>query len=77
MLQLLNTLLLDESGQDMAEYAILIGLIALVVLAAVRLLGGAISTVIQTASVLKCLLRRSRPAVRQVGSTCTWVRPGD
>ena len=35
----------DESGQDLAEYAILIGLIALAVIVAVRLLGGTISTV--------------------------------
>ena len=45
MLQLFNALLLDESGQDLAEYAILIGLIALAVIVAVRLLGGTISTV--------------------------------
>ncbi|MFV2067024.1 MAG: Flp family type IVb pilin [Pirellulales bacterium] len=45
MLQLFNALLLDESGQDLAEYAILIGLIALAVIVAVRLLGTTISTV--------------------------------
>lgn len=45
MLQLFNALLLNESGQDLAEYAILIGLIALAVIAAVTLLGGTISTV--------------------------------
>jgi pilus assembly protein Flp/PilA len=45
MLQLFNALLLDESGQDLAEYAILIGLIALAVIVAVRLLGSTISTV--------------------------------
>ncbi|MDH3298090.1 MAG: Flp family type IVb pilin [Gemmatimonadota bacterium] len=43
MLQLLNSLLQDESGQDLAEYAILIGLIALAVIVAVRLLGNTIS----------------------------------
>jgi Flp pilus assembly pilin Flp len=32
----------DESGQDMAEYAILIGLVALAVILAVMLLGDAI-----------------------------------
>ena len=35
----------DESGQDLAEYAVLIGLIALAVVAAVRLLGTTISDV--------------------------------
>jgi pilus assembly protein Flp/PilA len=45
MLQLFKALLQDESGQDLAEYAILIGLIALAVIAAVTLLGGTISTV--------------------------------
>jgi len=35
----------DESGQDLAEYALLIALIAIVVIAAVTLLGGNISTV--------------------------------
>jgi len=45
MLQLFHAVLLDESGQDLAEYAILIGLIALAVIAAVTLLGGTISTV--------------------------------
>ena len=45
MFQLFNALLLDESGQDLAEYAILIGLIAIAVIVAVRLLGGTISTV--------------------------------
>jgi pilus assembly protein Flp/PilA len=35
----------DESGQDLAEYALLIALIAIVVIGAVTLLGGNISTV--------------------------------
>lgn len=35
----------DESGQDLAEYALLIALIALVVIAAITLLGGNIQTV--------------------------------
>ena len=35
----------SEKGQDLAEYALLIGLIALVVVAAVTILGGGISTV--------------------------------
>jgi len=37
-----------EEGQDLAEYALLIGLIALVVLAAVTLLGGNLSTLFDT-----------------------------
>ncbi len=45
MLQLFKALLLDESGQDLAEYAILIGLIALAVIVAVTLLGETISGV--------------------------------
>jgi len=45
MVQLFNALMLDESGQDLAEYAILIGLIALAVIVAVRLLGETISNV--------------------------------
>jgi len=45
MLQLFKALLQDESGQDLAEYAILIGLIALAVIAAVTLLGGTISDI--------------------------------
>lgn len=46
MLTLLwNALYNDESGQDLAEYALLIALIAIVVIAAVTLLGGNIQTV--------------------------------
>ncbi|HSM08665.1 MAG TPA: Flp family type IVb pilin [Gemmatimonadota bacterium] len=45
MVQLFNALMLDESGQDLAEYAILIGLIALAVIVAVRLLGDTIGNV--------------------------------
>jgi len=37
-------LLSDESGQDLPEYAVLIGLVALTVIAAVALLGDSIST---------------------------------
>ncbi len=40
-----NALYTDESGQDLAEYALLIALIAIVVIAAVTLLGGNIQTV--------------------------------
>jgi pilus assembly protein Flp/PilA len=45
MVQLFNALMLDESGQDLAEYAILIGLIALAVIVAVRLLGTTLSDI--------------------------------
>ncbi len=37
-----------EEGQDLAEYALLIGLIALIVLGAVTLLGSNLSTVFQS-----------------------------
>jgi pilus assembly protein Flp/PilA len=45
MLKMFVAFLLDESGQDLAEYAILIGLIALAVLLAVTLLGTTISNI--------------------------------
>ena len=38
----------EESGQDLAEYAILLALIAIVVIAAVRLLGPTIRDTFQT-----------------------------
>ena len=41
----LTSLGTDESGQDLAEYAVLIGLVALAVVSAVLLLGETISTV--------------------------------
>ena len=44
MRQALRNLLHDEAGQDLPEYAVLIGLVALTVIAAVALLGGNIST---------------------------------
>ncbi|MFQ5890297.1 MAG: Flp family type IVb pilin [Gemmatimonadota bacterium] len=47
MLAHLVTLWTDESGQDLAEYAILLALIAIVVIAAVRLLGPTIRNVFQ------------------------------
>jgi pilus assembly protein Flp/PilA len=47
MLTLWKLLWNDESGQDLAEYALLIALIAIVVIAAVTLLGGNIQTVFQ------------------------------
>jgi pilus assembly protein Flp/PilA len=37
---LMNLLPKDEKGQDLSEYAMLIGVIAIVVLVAVQLLGG-------------------------------------
>jgi pilus assembly protein Flp/PilA len=42
---LLNLLPKDEKGQDLSEYAMLIGLIALFVVTAVTLLGGSLDTV--------------------------------
>ena len=45
LLNLWNAVWSDESGQDLAEYALLIALIAIVVIAAVTLLGGNINTV--------------------------------
>jgi pilus assembly protein Flp/PilA len=36
----------DESGQDMAEYAVLLGMIALAVITAVELVGGGIGNVL-------------------------------
>ena len=44
----LSALLADESGQDLAEYAVLIGLVALAVVSAVLLLGETISSVFNT-----------------------------
>lgn len=44
MRRILRNLLNDEAGQDLPEYAVLIGLVALTVIAAVALLGGNIST---------------------------------
>ena len=41
----LTALCADESGQDLAEYAVLIGLVALAVVSAVLLLGETISSV--------------------------------
>ena len=42
---LMNLLPKDEKGQDLSEYAMLIGVIALVVLGAVTLLGTNLNTV--------------------------------
>ncbi|MFQ5529793.1 MAG: Flp family type IVb pilin [Gemmatimonadota bacterium] len=38
----------DESGQDLAEYAMMLGLVALAVLVAVTLLGTNVSTTFNT-----------------------------
>jgi pilus assembly protein Flp/PilA len=38
----------DEKGQDLAEYALLIGLIALILIVAVTILGQEISTIFST-----------------------------
>jgi pilus assembly protein Flp/PilA len=43
MMQLMSRLGTDDSGQDLAEYALLLALIAVVALLAVRLLGPTIA----------------------------------
>jgi pilus assembly protein Flp/PilA len=48
MLTNLKALWLDESGQDLAEYALLLALIAIIVIAALTLLGPAISNLFNT-----------------------------
>jgi pilus assembly protein Flp/PilA len=48
MLELFQALWNDESGQDLAEYALLIALIALAVIVAVTFLGDAVSNVFNT-----------------------------
>lgn len=40
----------DEKGQDLAEYALLIGLIAIIVIGAVTILGGEINNTFQLIS---------------------------
>ena len=40
----------DESGQDLVEYALLVALIAIVVIAAIRILGPIIGTVFNNIS---------------------------
>jgi Flp pilus assembly pilin Flp len=45
MRNLLNTLWLDESGQDLAEYALLFALIAIVAIASLMVIGNGISDV--------------------------------
>ena len=48
MLELFQALWTDESGQDLAEYALLIALIALAMIVAVTFLGDAVSNVFNT-----------------------------
>lgn len=48
MLTNLKALWLDESGQDLAEYALLLALIAIIVIAALTLLGPAIANLFNT-----------------------------
>jgi pilus assembly protein Flp/PilA len=45
MLAPLKALWVDESGQDLVEYALLVALIAIVVIVALRYLGPIVSTV--------------------------------
>jgi pilus assembly protein Flp/PilA len=48
MIETLRALWTDESGQDLAEYALLIALIALAVILAVTFLGTKVSTVYES-----------------------------
>jgi pilus assembly protein Flp/PilA len=50
MLAPFNALWADESGQDLVEYALLVALIAIIVIAALRLLGPIIATVFNNIS---------------------------
>lgn len=52
MTSLLQRLWKDESGQDMAEYAIMLGVIAAIVVGVVAALGNKISTVISSVTAL-------------------------
>ena len=45
MLAPMKALWVDESGQDLVEYALLVALIAIVVIAALKILGPIIATV--------------------------------
>ena len=42
---LLKNLLNSEEGQDLVEYALLVGLIVIIAIAAVTLAGGSVSTI--------------------------------
>lgn len=48
MMKFLKMLWHDEAGQDLAEYAILIGLIAIVVIGTITLLGTNLNTIFTT-----------------------------
>ena len=50
MLAPFKVLWADESGQDLVEYALLVALIAIVVIAAIRILGPIIATVFNNIS---------------------------
>jgi len=50
MLAHFKALWADESGQDLVEYALLVALIAIVVIAAIRILGPIIATVFNNIS---------------------------
>ena len=50
MLALFKALWADESGQDLVEYALLVALIAIIVIAALRLLGPVIANVFNNIS---------------------------
>ena len=48
LLNIVRSLVRQEEGQDLLEYALLVALIALVAVAAVQAAGGAVSTIFQT-----------------------------
>ncbi|MDP2471438.1 MAG: Flp family type IVb pilin [Candidatus Palauibacterales bacterium] len=50
MLAPFKALWADESGQDLVEYALLVALIAIIVIAALRILGPIIATVFNNIS---------------------------
>jgi pilus assembly protein Flp/PilA len=45
VVQMMRTLVRDEEGQDLLEYALLVALIALVAFGAVQLAGGSVNTI--------------------------------
>ena len=45
MKNLLNRLVREEQGQDLIEYALLVGLISLVAVAAITAAGGSVNTI--------------------------------
>jgi Flp pilus assembly pilin Flp len=47
MMELYSKLMAREDGQTMAEYAVVLGVITLIVLAALQALSGAITTALQ------------------------------